>query len=278
MPEQPLTAFVLGGGGVLGSAEVGMLRALVDRSVIPDLVVGSSVGALNGALFAADPTPATVDYMVETWSKLSKRGVFGNNVLGQIGTLARHGTHLHPNDGLRQLIDERLGGVDFADLALRFECVAACIERAAAQWFTSGPVTEAVLASSAVPGLLPAVEIGGEHFLDGGLVRSVPVGRAVAHGARRIFVLQVGRLEQQLQNPTRPWQVATVAFEITRRHNYEEELASVPEGVEVHLLPSGSSAPTVSLRYRRTSEIVDRIDAAFGATSAYLDRLDAPHT
>jgi NTE family protein len=270
--SEQTTAFVLGGGGILGAAEVGMLRALVEREIVPDLIVGSSVGALNGAFLAADPSMASVQRMVEVWTGLSDRGVFAGSVFGQLSTLARHGTHLHANDGLRRLLDESLGAdTNFADLSVRFECVAASIERAAAHWFSAGSVTDAVLASCAVPGLLPPVEVAGEHFLDGGLVRSVPIGRAAELGATRIFVLHVGRLEQPLRPPTRPWQVALVAFEIARRHQFEEEFASLPEGIEVHVLPSGSPAPTLSVRYRSTSGVQGRIDAAYDASSVFLD-------
>jgi NTE family protein len=248
-----------------------MLRALVEHEVQPDLIVGSSVGALNGALFAADPTASTIEEMTAAWNGLSRHGVFGGSVIGQMATLLRHGTHLHSNDGLRSLLDDRLQGAQFSDLAVRFECVAASIERAAAHWFSSGAVTDAVLASCAVPGLLPAVEIDGAHYLDGGLVRSVPVGRAVELGASRIFILQVGRLEQALSPPAYPWQVALVAFEITRRHHFEEEIAALGPDTEVHVLPAGSEAPTLSLRYRSTSGVHRRIDAAYEAASTYLD-------
>ena len=277
MKTAPLTGFVLGGGGVLGSAEVGMLRALLERGIRPDLIVGSSVGALNGAFLADDPSLARVEEMVEVWTGLTNRGVFGSSILGQLGTLVRHGTYLQSNDGLRQLLDEGLGvGVKFDDLAVRFECIAACIERAAPHWFSSGLVTNAVLASCAVPGLLPAVEIENEHFFDGGLVRSVPIGRAIELGAKRIFVLHVGRLEQRLEPPRRPWQVALVAFEIARRHHFEEELAALPDGIDLHVLPSGSNAPSsVSVRYRSMAGVRDRIDAAFQATARYLDNLPA---
>jgi NTE family protein len=115
------------------------------------------------------------------------------------------------------------------------------------------------------------VEVAGEHFLDGGLVRSVPVGRAAELGARRIFVLHVGRLEQPLRPPTRPWQVALVAFEIARRHQFAEEMASLPQGVEVHVLPSGSTTPALTVRYRSTSGVRGRIDAAYDAASTFLD-------
>ncbi len=264
------TAFVLGGGGVLGSAEVGMLRALLEHQIVPDLIVGSSVGALNGAVIAADPSLQTVDGLVNVWTGLSDREVFGGSVFGQLGTLARHGTHLHSNDGLRELIDADLGGLEFSDLTVRFECVAASIERATATWFSSGPVTPAVLASCAVPGLLPAVEIDGQHYFDGGLVRSIPIGRAAELEATRIFVLHVGRLETPLKPPTRPWQVALVAFEIARRHQFGEELASLSDDVDVHILPSGSAGPALSMRYRSTSGVQGRIEAAYKATANYL--------
>jgi NTE family protein len=271
MADTVSTAFVLGGGGVLGAAEVGMLRALLERGIVPDLIVGSSVGALNGAFVAADPSLTSVERMAEVWTGLSDRGVFAGSVLGQLSTLARHGTHLHSNEGLRRLIEGELGQRKFSDLAVRFECVAASIERASATWFSSGLVAPAVLASCAVPGLLPAVEIGGEHYLDGGLVRSVPIGRAAQLGAQRIFVLHVGRLEQPLQPPSRPWQVALVAFEIARRHQFGEELAGLPDTVEVSILPSGSTAPSLSVRYRSTSGVRGRIEAAYDASAAYLD-------
>ena len=210
-----------------------MLRALFERSIVPDLIVGTSVGALNGAIIAADPTLDTVQRMVETWTGLSDRDVFGGSIVGQLRTLARHHTYLHSNDGLRQLLHEGLGGrTNFKDLPIRFECIAACIEGASPYWFTTGSVTDAVLASCAVPGLLPAVEIDGQHYFDGGLVRSVPIGRAIELGAQRVFVLHVGRLEQPLEAPTSPLQVALVVFEIARRHHFEEELASLPDGIE----------------------------------------------
>lgn len=248
-----------------------MLRALLERGIVPDLVVGSSVGALNGAMIAADPTPATVERMTEMWTHLSDRAVFGGSVLGQLGTLARHGTHLHANQRLRRLIDDALPGARIEQLAVHFECVAACIERASAHWFSEGPLADAVLASCAVPGLLPPVEIDGLHYLDGGLVRSVPVGRAVELGAQRVFVLHVGRIERPLEPPTKPWEVAQVAFEISRRHHFEEELAGAPDGVEMHVLPAGAAVRTLSVRYRSNSAAPRRIADAHRATARYLD-------
>ena len=85
------------------------------------------------------------------------------------------------------------------------------------------------MASAAVPGLLPPAEVDGEHFLDGGIVNSIPLGRAIALGADRVFVLQVGRIDRPLKPPQRPWEVARVSFEIARRHRFARELAEVPD-------------------------------------------------
>jgi NTE family protein len=272
------TAFVLGGGGVLGAAEVGMLQALFDHDVRPDLIVGTSVGAINGALVAADPAPSAVDRLRAVWEELASRQIFAGSVLARLGTLARTRTHLHPREPLRDLLEAYLPVQTFAELRVPFQCVAASIERAAEHWFTDGALVEAVLASCAVPGLLPPVELDGEHYLDGGLVHSIPVGRAVALGADTVYVLHVGRIDRPLRPPTRPWEVALVAFEIARRHRFAADLAALPPGVTVHVLPSGNPAPpgAGNLRYRDFSSVPARIDQAHVAAREYLARSEAP--
>ncbi|HYX94649.1 MAG TPA: patatin-like phospholipase family protein [Geodermatophilus sp.] len=268
------TAFVLGGGGVLGAAEVGMLQALLEHGVRPDLVVGTSVGAVNGALVAADPTRGAVDRLRGVWEELASRRVFAGSVLGRVGTLVRTRTHLHPREPLRDLLEASLPVRTFAGLRVPFQCVAASIERAAEHWFTDGDLVDAVLASCAVPGLLPPVEVDGEHYLDGGLVHSIPVGRAVALGADTVYVLHVGRIDRPLRPPARPWEVATVAFEIARRHRFAADLAALPPGVAVHVLPAGDPAPpgAGNLRYRDFSGVSARIDQAYVATRDHLHR------
>lgn len=263
---------MLGGGGLLGATQVGMLQALLERGIQPDLVVGTSVGAVNGALLASDPTLDSVRRLHELWSSLTRSGVFSASIVGQAARLAKHRTHLHSADPLRRLLLDQLPVQRFDELAVPFHCVAASIERAGAHWFTDGPIVDAVLASCAVPGLLPPARVDGEHFLDGGLVHSVPFGRAVQLGAREIYVLQVGRVDRALRPPRWPWEVGLVAFEIARRSRFVEDLANVPQHTAVHLLPSGQpDTPLVTLRYRRTGGIAERIARAHDATAGYLD-------
>jgi NTE family protein len=269
-------AFVLGGGGQLGAHEVGMLRALLERGIVPDLVVGTSIGAINGAAVAADPTPEAVARLAELWLRMDGRGVFGGSLLDRLGTLARTRTHLHDNGELRRLLVDAIADTRIEELPVRFECVAASIESASEHWFTRGPVVDAVLASSAVPGILPPVEVDGEHFLDGGIVNSIPVGRAVSHGAHTIYVMHVGRVDRALEPPRWPWEVALVAFEIARRHRFLGDIAALPAGLDVHVLPTGKKAPAgptdwSQFRYRDTSRIAEHIESAYAATSAYLD-------
>jgi NTE family protein len=271
-------AFVLGGGGLLGAHEVGMLRALVEREIRPDVVLGTSIGAVNGAFFAADPTADGIDRLTELWSDPALAQISAGTLLRRVGTLARSGTHVESPDAMRERLSELLPVARVEELAVRFQCVAASIERAAEHWFAEGPLVEALLASCAVPGILPPIAIDGEHYVDGGIVNSIPIGRAVSLGARTIYVLQVGRLEQPLKPPRRPWEVGLVAFEIARRHRFSHDLRSLPEGVEIHVLPTGGSAAPAyndlsgQLALRRIARGVSRqIDSAYEASLHYLE-------
>jgi len=269
------TAFVLGGGGLLGAHEVGMLRALAEAGVRPDLVVGTSIGAINGVLVAADPAGAA-DRLSRMWLGEELRLAFSEKLWGRAVRLVRSGTHLHSLEPLRRVLAEALGRDSFAQLDLPFQCVAASIEDATARWFSSGPVVPAVMASCAVPGLLPPVEIDGAHYFDGGLVDSIPVGRALALGATTIYVLQVGRIESPLAVPSRPWEVGLVAFEIARRHRFHEEMAVLPDHVRVHVLPTGGDRLQPGLaqfRYRDRTRVGLSIERAYTASASYLAAL-----
>lgn len=267
------TAFVLGGGGVLGAAEVGMLRALFERDITPDLVLGTSVGALNGALVARDPTIDVIERLTELWLTVGQSGSgYGDRPLRTMRRAVSTGTHIYSATPLRQRLEDEFGDVLIEDLPVRFQACAAHIERAAEHWFDSGPLVDAVVASAAVPGLLPPAKVGGEHYLDGGIVNSIPVARAVQLGATRLFVLQVGRIDRPLTVPRRPWEVARVSFEIARRHRFMREMAELPATVEAHVLPArGTTAKDDSLLAHRDFRGVEaRIEATYDASRDYL--------
>lgn len=157
-----------------------------------------------------------------------------------------------------------------------FQCVAASIEAASIHYFENGSLVDAVLASSAMPGLLPPVEIDGQHYLDGGLVAPIPLDRAIELGATTIYVLQVGWIEAPLAVPTNPWDVAMVAYEIARRHRFVEAMACVPAEVKVHVLPTGEPKAFNNFKNRVSNSqvVAERIEQSYKATCAYLDGIE----
>lgn len=182
-------AFVLGGGGSLGAIQIGMLRALAEHGITPDLVVGTSVGSVNGALVAADPEHAA-DRLAGIWSTMTKSVVFPGGPLTQLRNLRKHRNHLFSSVGLAAVVSAALGDVtDFAQLTLPFGAVAVDAASGLAVLLRSGPLVPAILASSAIPGIYPPVELDGQVLYDGGVLANVPIRQALAMGARSLVLL-----------------------------------------------------------------------------------------
>ncbi len=273
-------AFVLGGGGKWGAVQVGMLDALVRRGIVPDVVVGCSIGALNGAVIAADPSPVGVARLRRLWVERAQQLEIDARWRDRARSFVGRRPYLYPNDALRELAESVLGTARIEDLVVPFHCVASSIERASERWFTSGPVVDAVLASSAIPGLFPPAVVDGEHCYDGGLVNSIPLDRAVALGASEIYVLQVGRVEQPLAPPRHLYETPLIAFEIARRHRFATMMHSLPPGSRVHVLPSGNRMAMDDRRqlaWRRVADAAPLIEGARVATEQYLtSAIDSP--
>jgi NTE family protein len=252
-----------------------MLKALDEFEIRPEMVLGTSIGAFNGSVIADDPGPGGVKRLLDLWDELSQVDLFKSNVLSRVRNVATLQPAIHRSAEL-QLVLEHVHGPDrrIEDLAIPFQCVAASIERAAEHWFSEGPLLPALLATAAIPMLFPPVKIGEEHFYDGGLVNSVPLGRAVELGASRIYVLQVGRVEAPLRPPERLHEAALISFEIARRNRYAAALESLPPDVDVHVLPSGNPVEfddRRQLRWRDTGDTSALIEGAYQASVEYLE-------
>ena len=268
-------AFVLGGGGKWGAVQVGMLEALLRRGITPDVVLGCSIGSLNGAVIAADPSTSGVDRLRRLWIDQARALDIRARWQDRARSFVGRRPYLYEPDAIRQMAESVVGQARIEELPTRFECVAASIERATERWFASGPVLDAILASSAIPGLFPPYAVGDEHCYDGGLVNSIPLDRAVALGATEVYVLQVGRIETPLRAPRRLYEAPLVAFEIARRHRFATFLAGLPDTVTVHVLPSGNTLAMDDRRqlsWRRVDDAAALIAAAFEASDDYLER------
>ena len=191
--RRPRTAFVLSGGGNLGAIQVGMLRALAERDIVPDVVLGCSVGALNGAGYAAHPTLDGVARLEQHWRETTSHTLMPSSRIPSAVQLLRKGASLHSNEGLRSGLRALLGEDSrIEDLELPFQCVAADVEDAVERWFDQGDLVESILASAALPAVYPPVVIDGRRYIDGGVIDNVPIARAVELGCRTIYVLHVG--------------------------------------------------------------------------------------
>ncbi len=264
----PRTAWVLGGGGNLGSVQVGMLRALADRGEIPDLVIGCSVGSLNGLAMAADPGPDRVERLRQIWLDVRGDELFPATKMSGPWMLLKKSPSLYPDDGVRRLIDRCAPHERIEDYPIPFECVATNLATGRARWFDHGPVVSAVLASAALPAALPPVEIDGEHYIDGAVVDNVPVSRALHHGVERIIVLHVGNFERPTALPKRPIDVLLQSFSIARNFRFEEDLARTPDDIEVVVVPGIDPGSMKRNDFSRTAEFIER---AHASTAAFLD-------
>lgn len=256
-----------------------MLRALLERGIVPDLVLGTSIGAINGAMIARGPTLECVDEMAEVWSRVGRDSPFSASFRDRVSAVVGStGVHAYPVSSLRDLLAEKLPGT-FEELQVPMACCAASIEHSREEWFDHGPLIPAVLASCALPGVFPPVQIGEDHYIDGGIVNSIPLDRARKAGATRIFVLQVGRLERPLSTPRRPWEVAQIAFEVARRARFHAALERTRAELDVWVLPTGGTAPDPTawrnLDFRDTSRVGERLTAAHRASATYLDEATA---
>jgi NTE family protein len=231
----PRTAFVLAGGGNQAVCQVGMLKALLERDIVPDVLIGTSAGACNAVVIAAMPNLAGVERLAETWSTLRGDAVFPGGRLSRAWNLLTRDDHLFENDGLRALIVKGKTPATFEELRVPLRVVACDLESGDEVVFAAGPIEPALLASAALPGLFPPIRHDGRVLVDGAVVNTVPLSHALAGPVDRVYVLNIGseRLQRSLRSPI---DVAVRAFAISRKQRFEVELRSAPESVEVVVL------------------------------------------
>ena len=263
--------YVFGGGGSLGAVQVGMLQALGEHDVAPGIVAGTSVGSLNGAVVALEPKSAA-NRLSHLWARLTRERVFPGGLLAQVRTLQHTKTHLFPSTGLAGVIGDFMGAdITFADLALPFAAIAMDIATARPHVLRDGPLLPALLASAAIPGIFPAVQLGSRQLYDGGLVANVPMRQALAMGARSLVVLDSnfpGRV------PDPPATIAEVLFYtamVTMRSQAVFEAPLAAADVPVIYLHGPEPHPVSPLDFRQTSLL---IETSYEAARTFLAELE----
>ena len=189
--EAVKTAFVLAGGGSLGAVQVGMLAELMSAGVRPDMIVGVSAGALNGAFLALEPSVQAVERMGRLWSAMTTRQVLGLSWRSLLGVMGLR-DHIASPQGLRSLLQRELGYRLFSETAIPLHVVCAELVTGKEVVISRGQVAEAVLASTAIPGVFPPVNHEGRTLVDGAVAGCSPIAIAASLGATRLIVLPCG--------------------------------------------------------------------------------------
>jgi NTE family protein len=188
-----MVGFVLSGGASLGAIQVGMLRALYEREIAPELIVGTSVGAVNGAYIASRPASTeTAEGLAQVWRSTNTLEVFPPNPVTAFLGLIGQRDHLVPNFGLKTLLRKHAQFRRLQDAPIPFHVIATEIVSGAERRLSEGDAEQAVLASAAIPGLYPAIEFDGVELVDGGVADNTPISHAVELGARTVYVLPTG--------------------------------------------------------------------------------------
>ncbi|HMG27173.1 MAG TPA: patatin-like phospholipase family protein [Acidimicrobiia bacterium] len=237
--DRPRTAFVLSGGGNQAVSQVGMLRALLERDIVPDVVVGTSAGALNGAVVATDPTVPGVEHLADVWLSIRSGEVFQGGKLARAWNLLRRDDHVFTNDGLLSIIDRAQIAPTFAETDVPLRVVATDLGTGDEVVFAAGPLEPALLASTAIPALFPPIAHDERLLVDGAVTNTVPLWHALSGPTDQIYVCNVsGALaDRRLRSPL---DVAVRAFAISRNQRFDLELRHAPPEVDVVVLPNPS--------------------------------------
>jgi NTE family protein len=248
-------AFVLGGGGSWGAVQLGMLRALAATDITPDLVVGTSVGSLNGAIVAADPDEA-IARLDRLWPAVSRRDVFPGGFLKGLNTLRTAKAWLFDNEPLTEHLTRELPASTFEQLDLPFVAVATDFARGAAAELDSGDLRSALLASSAIPGIYPWVERDGRRLVDGMLVANIPIVVAMRRGARSLVVLDCGLQGVEAGRAGNLMEVLTHASSIYARQQIASDLEHCAHLPSVWL-SRGRLNATTQLDFSMTQTLIE---------------------
>jgi NTE family protein len=260
-----VTAFVLSGGGSLGAVQVGMLQALTARGVEPDVLIGTSAGALNAAYVAGHGArEASLDALEAIWSGLRRRDVFpleplrlGAVALGRARSLCSTGS-------LRRLIRENLAFDVLEDAAIPVHVVATDVGSGEEVLLSEGDPVDAILASAAIPAVFPAVRIADRDLIDGGIADNAAVSQAVTLGADIVYVLPTGYACALKEPPATPLASALHAITLLIEQRLILEVAHFAEHTDIRVLPPLCPLSVSSTDFRYGAHLVERARAATG--------------
>jgi NTE family protein len=263
------TAFVFSGGGSLGAIQAGMLLALAERGVVPDLLVGTSVGAVNAAWAAERPGVDGARELTEVWRSVRREQVFPlHPIRGLLGLTARR-DHLVDPGSFRALLARHLNFDRLEEAAVPLLVVATDVATGSEVVLSQGDTVDAVAASTAIPGVFPPVPWGDGVLIDGGVSNNAPISHAVESGAEIVYVLPTGYACSLDRPPASALGVVLHSITLLVQQRLAAEVARGWEGVSVRVVPPLCPLAVSPVDFGRSAEL---IEAAHAATTAWLER------
>jgi NTE family protein len=261
-------AFVMSGGASLGAIEAGMLQALYEAGIVPDLIVGTSAGALNAAFIASRPqTVETAEALSDVWRGLRRGQVFPLNpltgLLGFIGTR----DHLVPPTGMRRLIDRYLEVERLEESPIPLHVVTVDVITGEECLLSNGPALEAVTASAAIPAVFPPVTWDGRELMDGGVANNTPISHAVALGAREVYVLATGHACALEESPRGSLGMALHALSLLTQRRLIDDIEKHEGDAKLVVLPPPCPLAVAPVDFSRADELIER---GYEDTRAFL--------
>lgn len=260
------TAFVFTGGGSLGAIQVGMLRVLLSSGVKLDFVVAASVGAINASYFVGAPNAAGVATLEQIWSGLRRADIFPFSLASAFG-LIRHQGHIVDPSKLRRVIETNLLYSRLEDAQIPLY-IMATNQQGIGIRLSNGPAVDAILASTAIPGVFPPVNVNGEALMDGAIAANTPVRLASELGASRIIILPTGYACALKQPPMRAIGKALHAITLMIAWQLIYDLERMPENIQVHLVPTLCPLAVSPFDFSRAKEL---IELAARSTKKWID-------
>lgn len=256
------TAFVFAGGGSLGAVQVGMLKALTRIKVVPDLVVGASVGAINGAYFAAEPGEEGIARLERIWRKLHRTDVFPFSFINGLLALLGRRDHLVAPTFLESLVESELPCRTLEAARIPCHVVATNVLTGTEVTLAAGPITAALLASAAIPAVFPSVEIDGRYLMDGGVANNTPISTAIGLGATRIIVLPTGTSCALRKPPRGAIAFALHALNLLVMRQLVSDIEHFSTRVELIVLPPLCPVTVTAYDFSQTADLIHRAEAS----------------
>lgn len=255
------TAFVFAGGGSLGAIQVGMLRELVAWGVTPDIVIGASAGAINGAYFACNPGVAGAGRLETLWRGIRRADIMPWSWRGVWSMFGGNRGHLVEAAGLRRLLAQQFGPRRLEAAELQLHVVATDMHSGDEVLLSSGSIVDAVLASAAIPGVFPPVQFEGRTLIDGGVANNTPVSTAIGLGATRVIVLPAGFTCAERRPPRGALEHAFNALSLLVARQLVSDLQHFGDRAQISVVPPLCPLDISPYDYSRCGELIDRAAA-----------------